>query len=179
MSFDFRAWLTQGISELPEKELRKLYSQTLHAVRRRQQRMARSRLAGTAQGQQAARFETFDLRDLGSRDLIEKELMNLQDFMGTKTTSVRGLYEIRRNTLEELHTNHYTFVNAGNLDKFGAFMEEWRKQHPSKKEGSPTPAELRPIMRMMKELTPEEIKAQFDDFEKNLDPNAARKPRKK
>ena len=28
-------------------------------------------------------------------------------------------------------------------------------------------------------LTPEEIKAQFEDFEKNLDPNAVRKPRKK
>lgn len=179
MSFDFRAWLTQGISELPERELRKLYSQTLHAVRRRQQRMARSRLAGTAQGQQAVRFETYDLRDLDSRDLIEKELMNLQDFMGTKTTSVRGLYEIRRNTLEELHKNHYTFVNAGNLDKFGAFMEEWRKQHPSKNEGSPTPAELRPIMRMMRDLNPAKVRAQFDEFEKNLDPNAARKPRKK
>lgn len=179
MSFDFRAWLTQGISELPERELRKLYSQTLHAVRRRQQRMARSRLAGTAQGQQAVRFETFDLRDLGSRDLIEKELMNLKDFMGTKTTSVRGLYEIRRNTLEELHKNHYTFVNAGNLDKFGAFMEEWRKRHPSKNEGSPTPAELQPIMRRLRDLNPAEVRAQFDEFTITTNLTEPRKPRKK
>lgn len=163
MSFNFRSWITQGISDLPDKELRKLYSQTRASVIRRQEAMSRSDMAGTVQGREAVEFKTYKLSDLGSRSEIENELQSLRGFMEKKTTSVRGLKGVRAQTVRELHKHGYSWVNKGNLDQFGAFMEEWRKNFPSK-EGSPTPEELKAYRKAFKNLSPEEIHERFNEF---------------
>lgn len=163
MAFDYRRWITGGISDLPERELRKLYSQTLHNVRKRQARMAASEFAGTTLGEQAIAFKTYELKSLGSRTDIENELMRLQYFQAQKQTSAKGLRSVRSQTIRTLHSNGYKFINKGNLDKFGAFMEAWRKATGYSK-ASPTPEELKPFTEVFSKLSAEEIEARFEHW---------------
>lgn len=162
-AFDFRSWLTSGFSNLSLSSLKKLYSSTLHNVRKRQKNIAKGEFANTELGRQAIQTRTYTLAELGSREAIERELMRLQHFMSLKQTSVKGLRSIRKRTIDSLKASGYTFVNKSNLDSFGAFMESYKKYF-GESIGSPTPQELKPFEDMIKKLDPEEIKEQFENF---------------
>lgn len=162
-SFNFQRWLMGEIADMSESELRKEYRQTLKNVRRRQERIARSEFAETAQGQQALDFATSNISELSSKKNIQMELLRLKDYMRLKTTTVRGLQHTRSVTLSSLKESGYGFVNKSNLEQFGAFMDAWRKNMPEGA-GSPTPQEMKPYMEQIKNLDPEEVKERFFEF---------------
>lgn len=164
MAFDYRRWLTGGFSDLPEKQLRQIYSQTLHNVRKRQKRLTGSEFASTALGEQAIAFKTYELKDLSSRKEIEDELMRLQYFQGQRQTSSAGLRSIRSQTVRTLRSHGYKFVNKSNLDKFGAFMEAFRRAN-GEAAASPTPEELKPYSSVFNKMSVAEIEEMFNNWD--------------
>lgn len=64
----------------------------------------------------------------GERELIYR-LSEVERFISAKTSTISGIRDIERRTLESLQDAGYTFVNAKNLAAFGEFMAEYRAQH--------------------------------------------------
>lgn len=62
------------------------------------------------------------------RELIYR-LSEVQRFITAKTSTISGIRDIERRTLESLHDSGYTFVTSKNLAEFGEFMAEYRAQH--------------------------------------------------
>lgn len=55
---------------------------------------------------------------------MERELMRVSRFIGSRESLVSGQRAIRRKALESLHNSGYTFVNESNFSAFGHYMGE-------------------------------------------------------
>ena len=53
----------------------------------------------------------------------------MERFISAKTSTISGIRDIERRTLESLQDSGYTFVNSRNLAAFGEFMAEYRAQN--------------------------------------------------
>lgn len=106
------------------------------------------------------------LKDIeNERDLIYK-LYELKKFVTAKSSSVSGMREIERKTLETAHDRGLTWLNAGNLQSFGAFMEECRAKGYARLYGSERCAQLFGTA-AKKGLDPAEVQADFNYWMQN------------
>lgn len=71
------------------------------------------------------------LRNIANHSELGHEFARLYDFLRNPQTTLTGYKSSRQKTLEALHGKPHagvdlSFVNAGNLDQFGQFMELYR-----------------------------------------------------
>lgn len=93
------------------------------------------------------------------RELIHR-LYELKKFTSSRTSSVTGLRDIQRQTLETARERGLTFLNKGNIQAFGQFMEEARAKGYARIYGSERVAELFGSA-TRKGINPQEIMEQF------------------
>lgn len=70
------------------------------------------------------------LRNIANQSELGYQFARLYDFLRNPQSTVKGYRSSRQKTLETLHKPHagvdLSFVNEGNLDQFGQFMELYR-----------------------------------------------------
>lgn len=78
----------------------------------------------------------------GGASLLKYRLASIYRFLSRQTSSVTGLREQAQGVLTKLHEHGYLFVNAGNLQEFGRFMESTRVSAEAMRYDSERVAEL-------------------------------------
>ena len=76
----------------------------------------------------------------------ERELMfklyEVNKFVRARSSSVTGLRQMRNETIETFHDKGFTWVNKGNIKRFGDYMEYMRSKYGAKQFDSERGAEL-------------------------------------
>ena len=101
---------------------------------------------------------------------LPRELTVLARFVASERSSITGLQLIDKQTISTLHQHGYTFVNAGNVGQFGAFMEEMRQAGYSKLYSSEFLANWWSEQGVSKRGNADKLKVEFDKYvTKNMD----------
>ena len=149
--------LRQGI--LTDAEMRKEYSRLRAIANSRLERM---------EGTRYTNYQSYiknvgkyvPLSDIKTRRELIYKLSEVQKFVSARTSSISGIRELERQTLETAHERGLTFLNKDNLYLFGEFMEEARAKGYAKIYGSERVAELFGTA-AKKGLTADEIMSEF------------------
>ena len=128
LTWQYDEYYPYRLEQLDERALRKEYSRLREIANSRLKRLLASEYKETDLVKEyAGGFAILsDVEDL------PRELTMLARFVASERTSVTGLKRIEKQTISTLHEHGYTFVNAGNVGQFGAFMEEMRQAGYSK-----------------------------------------------
>lgn len=149
--------LRQGI--LTDAEMRQEYSRLRAIANSRLERM---------EGTRYTNYQSYiknvgkyvPLSDIKTRRELIYKLSEVQKFVSARTSSISGIRELERQTLETAHERGLTFLNKDNLHLFGEFMEEARVKGYAKIYGSERIAELFGTA-AKKGLNPKEV---YNDF---------------
>lgn len=159
------------------KEMRKEYSELRSIARKRVERFGKGEFSWTQSYRKA--FYEFHTRfrpvaSLGniSKSDFAKLIRNLKGFVSNKEYSTRGLQNIRRKSLETLHSHRdaqgnkiYDFVTKENWRDWVEFIEWWKDEHPGI-ETSPIREEMRMYLDFIKSgMTHEEAQREFRKYE--------------
>lgn len=118
--------LRQGI--LTPEQMRAEYTRLRNVANKRLLRMQDTRFENYQSFQQnVGKF--IPVSQISSERELIYRLTEVERFISAKTSTISGIRDIERRTLESLHDSGYTFVNDKNLAAFGEFMAEWRAQH--------------------------------------------------
>ena len=118
--------LRQGI--LTPEQMRAEYTRLRNVANKRLLRMQDTRFENYQSFQQnVGKF--IPVSQISSERELIYRLSEVERFISAKTSTISGIRDIERRTLESLHDSGYTFVNDKNLAAFGEFMAEWRAQH--------------------------------------------------
>ena len=128
LAWDYDVYYPYRLEQMDESALRKEYT--------RLRKIANKRLARL----QASKYKDSDLAKeyaggfeiLANVADLPRELTVLARFVASERSSITGLQRIEKKSISTLHQHGYTFVNAGNVGQFGAFMEEMRQAGLSK-----------------------------------------------
>lgn len=128
LAWDYDVYYPYRLEQMDESALRKEYT--------RLRKIANKRLARL----QASKYKDSDLAKeyaggfeiLANVTDLPRELTILARFVASEKSSITGLKRIETKAISTLHQHGYTFVNAGNVGQFGAFMEEMRQAGYSK-----------------------------------------------
>lgn len=118
--------LRQGI--LTPEQMKAEYTRLRNVANKRLLRMQDTRFENYQSFQQNVGKFIPVSRISSERELIYR-LSEVERFISAKTSTISGIRDIERRTLESLQDAGYTFVNAKNLAAFGEFMAEYRAQH--------------------------------------------------
>lgn len=131
--------LKEGV--LTDKEMRAEYSRLRAIANKRLSRFEGTKYE-TAQAYVKNANKFIPLKDIqNERELIYK-LYDLKKFVTAKSSSVTGMREIERKAIQTAHDRGLTWLNAGNIADFGAFMEECRAKGYARLYGSERCVEL-------------------------------------
>lgn len=161
LKYDYENYYVDALKSgsLTLKEMRSEYSRLRKIANKRLSALGRSKFSGTqAYILNVGKYVTLD-KIKSERDLMYK-LQDLSKFVTSKSGSVTGQYEMRRNALESLRERGIDFVNEKNFELFGQFMEEARIRGYAKIYGSERVSELFGIA-SKKGMNPDEL---FKDF---------------
>ena len=118
--------LRQGI--LTPEQMRAEYTRLRNVANKRLLRMQDTRFENYQSFQQnVGKF--IPVSQISSERELIYRLSEVERFISAKTSTISGIRDIERRTLESLQDAGYTFVNAKNLAAFGEFMAEYRAQH--------------------------------------------------
>ena len=128
LAWDYDVYYPYRLEQMDESALRKEYT--------RLRKIANKRLARL----QASKYKDSDLAKeyaggfeiLANVADLPRELTTLARFVASERSSITGLKRMENQTIRTLNKHGYTFVNAGNVGQFGAFMEEMRQAGLSK-----------------------------------------------
>lgn len=149
--------LRQGI--LTDAEMRQEYSRLRAIANSRLERMEGTRYTNyQSYIKNAGKY--VPLSDIKTRRELIYKLSEVQKFVSARTSSISGIRELERQTLETAHERGLTFLNKDNLHLFGEFMEEARAKGYAKIYGSERVAELFGTA-SKKGLNPKEV---YNDF---------------
>lgn len=167
--FNFEEWLNP-FKDVATKELKQRYAKAYRNIQKRMKTFQKPRyqdIANTKLGREAQRYATRfpSLSNIQDRESLEDLLIEAEDFLGRKTTSVAGLRSSRAKRVRSLRESGYTWVNNTNIEQFGAFMNAWRETY-GYSAGSPTPAQMQSVKKALNKLTPEQVKKAFDNYVK-------------
>lgn len=127
-------------SKYTDSELRKEYSRLRSIARKRLERMGKSEFADTKTYlKNRNRFK--QVKDIKNKTELSKMLADVYDFVSSKRSRITGLKEIRRESVETLHSHGYNFVTKENWKVFTDFMDDFQDQF-ARSYGSPTSDEL-------------------------------------
>ena len=103
-----------------------------------------------------------ELSELGRRKDLEEALSELGRFVYSKESSVSGLDDTRRKSLNTLDRNGYSFVNEDNWREWVDFIKTYKKYFSK---GSPTPEQLKEMDTLNElETNPQEALRKFKEF---------------
>lgn len=108
------------------------------------------------------------LKDIKTKSELAQRLSDLSRFIKSELSTVSGIKERERKTLESLSEHGYDFVNAGNLADFGDFMEQYRDQLLDMEYDSGDAAEVYQVA-IKHKLDPEEVAQNFEFYLENLE----------
>lgn len=118
--------LRQGI--LTPEQMKAEYTRLRNVANKRLLRMQDTRFENYQSFQQnVGKF--IPVSQINSERELIYRLSEVERFISAKTSTISGIRDIERRTLESLQDAGYTFVNAKNLAAFGEFMAEYRAQH--------------------------------------------------
>ena len=118
--------LRQGI--LTPEQMKAEYTRLRNVANKRLLRMQDTRFENYQSFQQnVGKF--IPVSQISSERELIYRLSEVERFISAKTSTISGIRDIERHTLESLQDAGYTFVNAKNLAAFGEFMAEYRDQH--------------------------------------------------
>ena len=148
-------------SQFSEAELRKEYSRLRSIARKRMERIEKSEWKW-ANAYQTYKKDFPELAKIKRRSDLEDILSRLGHFVYNKQSSIQGLEEVRRKSLEKLKNNQFNFVTEENWREWVDFIKSFKKQFSGK---SPTPEELKAFeMDESIRTDPEEARFRFEAF---------------
>ena len=153
------------------KQVRKEYTRLRDISQKRLKRLAAAGYTDTEVYQRNYKHYP-KLKDIKSKTELAQRLSDLSRFVGSSQSTVRGIKERNKQTLETLKEHGYGFVNESNLRDFGDFMEQYRDQLLDMDYDSGDAAELYRIVEKHG-LDPDKVAADFEFYLDNLDKAAA------
>lgn len=154
-----------------EKQVRKEYTRLRDISQKRLKRLAAAGYTDTEVYQRNYKHYP-KLKDIKSKSELAQRLSDLSRFVGSSQSTVKGIKERNKQTLDTLKEHGYGFVNEGNLSDFGDFMEQYRDQLLDMDYDSGDAAELYRIVEKHG-LDPDKVAADFEFYLDNLDKAAA------
>ena len=128
LAWDYDVYYPYRLEQMDESALRKEYTRLRKIANKRLARLQASKYKDTDLAKEyAGGFEI-----LANVADLPRELTILARFVASERSSITGLKRMENQTISTLHKHGYTFVNAGNVGQFGAFMEEMRQAGLSK-----------------------------------------------
>lgn len=118
--------LRQGI--LTPEQMKAEYTRLRNVANKRLLRMQDTRFENYQSFQQNV-DKFIPVSQISSERELIYRLSEVERFISAKTSTISGIRDIERRTLESLQDAGYTFVNAKNLAAFGEYMAEYRAQH--------------------------------------------------
>lgn len=161
----YNPYVLREIQPLTEKEMRQEYARLRRIANKRLANIGKSEFKDTKTYQyNAGKFDKPSSK-LSYPELVYK-LSDVARFLTQKTSTLTGLKEHRKKSLESLHEHGYTFVNESNFKAFTEFMDEWRTRKLSQTYDSERVAELFEIAEE-KMIDPNELFENFDTWYNN------------
>ena len=128
LAWDYDVYYPYRLEQMDESALRKEYTRLRKIANKRLARLQASKYKDSELAKEyAGGFEI-----LANVADLPRELTVLARFVASERSSITGLQRIENRSISTLHQHGYTFVNAGNVGQFGAFMEEMRQAGYSK-----------------------------------------------
>ena len=128
LAWDYDVYYPYRLEQMDESALRKEYTRLRKIANKRLARLQASKYKDSELAKEyAGGFEI-----LANVADLPRELTALARFVASEKSSVTGLKRMENQTISTLNKHGYTFVNAGNVGQFGAFMEEMRQAGYSK-----------------------------------------------
>lgn len=128
LAWDYDEYYPYRLEQMDERALRKEYTRLRKIANKRLARLQASKYKDSELAKEyAGGFEI-----LANVADLPRELTTLARFVASERSSISGLKRMENQTIRTLHQHGYTFVNAGNVGQFGAFMEEMRQAGLSK-----------------------------------------------
>jgi len=149
------------------KEVRKEYTRLRDISQKRLKRLAEAGYTDTEVYQRNYNHYP-KLKDIKSKSELAQRLSDLSRFVGSSQSTVKGIKERNKKTLEQLEEHGYDFVNESNLRDFGDFMEQYRDQLLDMDYDSGDAAELYRIVEKHG-LDPDKVAEDFEFYLENLD----------
>ena len=128
LAWDYDIYYPYRLEQMDEGALRKEYTRLRKIANKRLARLQASKYKDS----ELAKEYTGGFEILANVADLPRELTILARFVASEKSSITGLKRIETKTISTLHQHGYTFVNAGNVGQFGAFMEEMRQAGYSK-----------------------------------------------
>ena len=153
------------------KQVRKEYTRLRDISQKRLKRLAAAGYTDTEVYQRNYKHYP-KLKDIKSKSELAQRLSDLSRFVGSSQSTVKGIKERNKQTLETLKEHGYGFVNESNLRDFGDFMEQYRDQLLDMDYDSGDAAELYRIVEKHG-LDPNKVATDFEFYLDNLDKAAA------
>ncbi len=158
--------MLEGDKEL-SSQVRKEYTRLRDVAQKRLKRLKEAGYEDTeAYKRNVMHYPT--LKDIKTQSELAQRLSDLSRFIKSELSTVSGIKERERKTLESLSENGFGFVNEGNLAEFGDFMEQYRDQLLDMEYDSGDAAEVYQVA-IRHKLDPEEVAQNFEFYLENLE----------
>lgn len=135
LTFSPAAYNPQGLSRIPEREIRQEYTRLRDIAQKRLRRLGESEFSSAASYQwNRDRFKP--LREVQSPAELAHLLIDVTKFLQARSSSVQGMKNIQSETVNTLQAKGYDCINKTNIRQFGEFMEWYRERYNQKKGGN-------------------------------------------
>lgn len=128
LTWQYDEYYPHRLEQMDERALRKEYTRLRKVANKRLARLQASKYKDS----ELAKEYSGGFAILANVADLPRELTMLARFVASEKSSITGLKRIEKQTISTLQQHGYTFVNAGNVGQFGAFMEEMRQAGYSK-----------------------------------------------
>ena len=160
LAWDYDEYYPYRLEQMDERALRKEYTRLRKVANKRLARLQESKYKDSELAKEyAGGFEI-----LANVADLPRELTTLARFVASEKSSISGLKRMETKAISTLHQHGYTFVNAGNVGQFGAFMEEMRQAGYSKLYSSEFLANWWSEQGKSKRDNAEKLKVEFDKY---------------
>ena len=133
------------------------------------ERLRKLKNAGYADSEIYRRFRTAfpQYSKIKTNTALGIHLADVRHFLGLKSSTVGGMHEVEKKTIQRLHESGYTFINKDNLRAFGAFMDAVRAKYSGLIYGSDQVVDLFGAA-YEKSLDPAQLLGDFEYWQENV-----------
>lgn len=125
LKYDYDAYRPDILANMPYDEIAKEYNRLEKRANRSLNAMSKTKYKNTETYlYNAGKYP--DVSNIKSKTELAYRLSDLARFVTRKTSTLSGLREQEKKTIQTLHERGYTFVNSRNYQKFVDFMDTMR-----------------------------------------------------
>lgn len=166
LAWDYDVYYPYRLEQMDESALRKEYTRLRKIANKRLARLQASKYKDT----ELAKEYVGGFAILANVADVPRELTLIARFVASEKSSITGLKRLETKAISTLRQHGYTFVNAGNVGQFGAFMEEMRQAGYGKLYSSEFLANWWSEQGKGKRDNVDKLKQEFDNYvSKNMD----------